>query len=45
VSQQEVMHGLVPLSGEFIPGRRIPLWEAHISIWQNTLKRLVTQSS
>ena len=25
VSQQEVMHGLIPLAGEFIPGGRVPL--------------------
>ena len=31
MSQQEVMHGLVPLAGEFIPGRRVPLWEAHVN--------------
>ena len=25
MSQQKVVHGLVPLAGEFIPGRRVPL--------------------
>lgn len=25
VPQKEVMHGLVPLAGELVPGRRIPL--------------------
>jgi hypothetical protein len=33
MSQQEVMDGFVPLAGEFIPGRRVPLWQGHVSTW------------
>jgi hypothetical protein len=30
MSQQEIVHGLVPLAGEFVPGSRIPLMPASV---------------
>jgi hypothetical protein len=33
MSQQEIMDRFVPLAGEFIPGRRVPLREGHVSTW------------
>lgn len=31
VSQQKIVHGLVPLAGEFVPGCRVPLGEVGVS--------------